>query len=378
MDLYFIANKLCILIFISWSFINEQIYKLPGKSGSYSSQEKNYIFITILLAFVIINMLMYISGKNYLKFILLLISIGYCVLSAVFIFRLFILLLPIAFFELLYNRTRFLYIYIASILPILYVHEKSTYFICCTLSLLLLVISKLTSEKIKKLTEENEALKDKNYDLIYKMSKDMDYKEQLKYMSQLEERNKISQEIHDKIGHTLSSGIMQLQASKLLVDSDLNKSVKIIDNVIYILNTGMESIRATLRNIKPTAEQIGINNIQLLADEVLKNTQIKCNIICNSEDNMISGTIWKVIYDNVKECITNTLKYSKATRINISITILNKLIKVEVKDNGMGSTKYNKGMGIIGMEERMASEGGKIIVDGSNGFSVIMLFPIDK
>ncbi|MCY8016369.1 sensor histidine kinase, partial [Bacillus haynesii] len=45
------------------------------------------------------------------------------------------------------------------------------------------------------------------------------------------------------------------------------------------------------------------------------------------------------------------------------------------KDNGKGRQKIKKGMGIIGMEERAASVNGKVIVDGSNGFSVTTLLP---
>jgi signal transduction histidine kinase len=57
--------------------------------------------------------------------------------------------------------------------------------------------------------------------------------------------------------------------------------------------------------------------------------------------------------------------------------VLNKLIRVEVKDNGSGADKIKKGLGIIGMEERAASIHGKVIIDGTNGFSVTTLLPID-
>ena len=55
---------------------------------------------------------------------------------------------------------------------------------------------------------------------------------------------------------------------------------------------------------------------------------------------------------------------------------LNKMIKVEVKDNGKGTAIIKKGLGIMGMEERTASVNGKIIVDSTSGFSVTMLLPI--
>lgn len=52
------------------------------------------------------------------------------------------------------------------------------------------------------------------------------------------------------------------------------------------------------------------------------------------------------------------------------------MVKVEVIDNGIGATYIKKGIGITGMEERTATLNGTVIVDGTDGFSVTMLFPI--
>jgi hypothetical protein len=70
------------------------------------------------------------------------------------------------------------------------------------------------------------------------------------------------------------------------------------------------------------------------------------------------------------------MKYSEATNILVNIEVLNKYIRAEVKDNGKGVRFIKKGLGIIGMEERTATIDGKIIVDGSDGFSVTTLLPI--
>ena len=70
------------------------------------------------------------------------------------------------------------------------------------------------------------------------------------------------------------------------------------------------------------------------------------------------------------------MKYSKATKVTINIVILNKVIKLEVKDDGVGCSTIIKGLGISGMDERVGNEGGKLIVDGSQGFSVISIIPL--
>jgi signal transduction histidine kinase len=91
----------------------------------------------------------------------------------------------------------------------------------------------------------------------------------------------------------------------------------------------------------------------------------------------ISPIQWKIIIANIGESLTNTMKYANANAIAIHIEVLNKVVKTEIKDNGIGTPSIVKGLGIRGMEERSGNIGGKIIIDGSNGFSVITLLPLE-
>lgn len=51
---------------------------------------------------------------------------------------------------------------------------------------------------------------------------------------------------------------------------------------------------------------------------------------------MISPIQWKIIGENVTEALTNAMKYADATVISIDIHVLNKMVKVQVKDNEKG------------------------------------------
>ena len=77
---------------------------------------------------------------------------------------------------------------------------------------------------------------------------------------------------------------------------------------------------------------------------------------------------------NVKEALTNTAKHSNASDVFIEIMVLNKIIKACIRDNGQGSPAIHTGMGLMGIEERTKEAGGTLILDGSDGFSIIMIF----
>ncbi|MFR4998633.1 MAG: two-component sensor histidine kinase, partial [Clostridium paraputrificum] len=64
----------------------------------------------------------------------------------------------------------------------------------------------------------------------------------------------------------------------------------------------------------------------------------------------------------------------KGNKIKVNIEVLNKYIKVEVIDDGIGSNKIIKGMGLQALEERLLNLQGNLILDGSRGFRAIMIF----
>ncbi|WP_051623682.1 sensor histidine kinase [Clostridium hydrogeniformans] len=197
---------------------------------------------------------------------------------------------------------------------------------------------------------------------------------QIYYTSKLEERNKIAQNLHDKLGHTISGSLMQLEAINILIDKDKDKAKEMLKVITGVLREGMDDIRGTLRDLKPNKEEVGFNRAKLMLEEFSYKSQIKTTLSYTGDLQVIDYDIWNVVIENLREILTNTMKYSKATNLGCRIVILNKLIKIEIKDNGIGTKAFKKGVGIMGIEERVATLNGKVIFHGSDGFSTVMLF----
>jgi signal transduction histidine kinase len=243
------------------------------------------------------------------------------------------------------------------------------------LCLIIFLLATRLSNSLTALKSANERLKNRNEELSKRLDAGSEYENQVRYLSQLEERNSLAQKIHDKVGHTLAGSIIQLEAAGMILDRDREKATGMIRTVTENLKEGMESIRSTLRSIKPAPEQLGINRLKVLLDEFSMNHAMKTVLTFNGSLDSISHTHWKIIMDNTKEALTNALKYSSASMITVRLEVMKKLIKAEVRDNGRGALSFLKGMGLTGMEERTENAGGKLILDGSNGFSVITLLP---
>ncbi len=350
------------------------LYFLRGEMGSIPA------VLLMLLVYISFAVLFYIFNYPTIKRCSRIVSITILAVAAVIVEPSFLLLISVDILELLSVFTdnwkiSLFFIAIPSVLI-----GKDRFHEYIAFSLLVLLINLLASNHFRSFSELkkfNEKLRDRNEELISRLDAGAEYEAQMRYLSQIEERNNLAQKIHDKVGHTLAGSIIQLEAAGLILEKDQEKAGEIVRNVTENLKDGMDSIRITLRTIKPPVEQLGINRLKLILEEFTMNHSIKTFISYTGSLEVISHLQWKIIIDNIKESLTNALKYSSATRIDVRLEVMNRLIKTEVIDNGIGALTIKKGMGLSGMEERTENAGGKLILDGSSGFSVITLLPAE-
>jgi len=370
MENWFILNKLIILIYVSEKIVN----------GSLKYSLNMLEVILFLLLFVVVNMSKAIASSARYKLMFLFISLLELLFCYFFVNPIFIFLIPMNILEIFYLKFQPRYVLIILVLSMVLINTRflSEYIIISLLNFIGYVFVSKREFRIQKLLKDNEKLKEKSNKLVIDLNNQIQYKHQMLYSYQLEERNKIAQEIHDKLGHSISGSLMQLEAAKLIMNTDSVKSSNIIQNTINVLRDGMESIRNTLKNIKPDQEQLGINKVRLLLNDFKSNGEINVSLFHSNNLDSISFLEWKIIYENIRESLTNILKYSKAKNVKVDINVLNKIIKIEIKDDGKGCNKIIKGLGLLGIEERTMNLNGKLIIDGSNGFSVIVLLPIES
>ncbi|MCD7035634.1 histidine kinase [Metabacillus sp. GX 13764] len=292
---------------------------------------------------------------------------------------LFIILMPLNFLELAApaSLNKWLALLLL-LLPVSLISQSVQlfYFLAALFSFLVYILAESYEKRVQRLEYHNDKMRRDLILLTKNLNENTEYSRQLHYSFKLEERNRLSQEIHDKIGHSMTGALIQMEAAKHLLDKDAEKARELLQNAIHISKEGIESIRLTLKNMKPPAEQMGLSRIRLLAEEFSATHRISVQLVHKGNIEAISQLQWKVIYDNMAEGMTNTLRYADADCISVRLEVLHKVVKAEIKDNGKGAEKVEKGLGLIGMEERTASAGGTIVFHGKDGFTITMLLPI--
>jgi signal transduction histidine kinase len=365
MDFWSIANKASLLIYVITTFY----FQTTATSSWYT---------LAYLVYLCLNIAIPIFKNVRLKQSFIVLSGAYVIVCAYGMHPLFLLLLPVNLCELAWYsaaRRRNALILTLLSLPFVPATYLPLYLMASFLSFLLYASGSSAIEKVNRLENEREKMRDDLHRLTRSLNENNEYMRQSEYTIKLEERNRLSQQIHDDVGHSMAGALIQMEASRRLLDSDRDKASKLLGNAISISKEGLESIRLTLKDIKPKSEELGINRLRLFVDELQAKQTISATLSHDGNLDVITPIQWKIIHENATESVTNTLKYGAATAMHIEIRVLNKFIKAVFTDNGIGTTKVVKGLGMIGMEERAAAAGGTVIVDGTKGFNVTTLLP---
>ncbi|MGL4736300.1 MAG: sensor histidine kinase [Cellulosilyticaceae bacterium] len=220
----------------------------------------------------------------------------------------------------------------------------------------------------------NQTLKEEAVILQHQIERITKEKSQIVQLTQINERNLMAQRLHDKIGHTLAGNIMQLEVVKLLLGQDTERAAQMVGQITDQLRAGMDDIRMTLRALKPEQGEVGIEEIKKMLRDVEASQEIKTYLHYEGDLGDIGINKWQVISESLREYITNFLKYSQGNQINVSVQNFNQVIRVSFEDNGKVEGVIKKGLGIRGIEERMAVNNGRMVLNTDEGFQIILIF----
>ncbi len=234
------------------------------------------------------------------------------------------------------------------------------------LSVLSLYLSESTN-RIESIIRESRGVRDNlREDALY-LKKYNDQlvidKEKNIHIAILTERNRIAREIHDSIGHTISSSILQVKALKINSEEELEEPLDLLQNT---LSNGMDNIRKSLKGLRDESLDLK-SRIEVLIDEV---PNLNIGLLYNIDDELGYNLKFDIL-SLVKEAITNTVKHSNATSINISLFSQPSFYSIIIEDNGDSLPNFeNKGIGLDYMNETANKYNGLFNYKFEDGFKI--------
>nr|MDE7364613.1 two-component sensor histidine kinase [Ruminococcus sp.] len=212
--------------------------------------------------------------------------------------------------------------------------------------------------------------------IINNVSEYYELAETEKKLSLEHERNRIAQEIHDSAGHTFT--MISSIAKVLQVETDRNKILEYVSEIDGLSRSGITQLRCSINNLRDDEFMTSVTRAVQTVTTAVRNIKVE-TCIQGAEDESFSFCI-REVYDNIRETLTNAMRYSGADRIDIIVKFLADRLELYIFDNGAGCAEIKENNGLSGIRTRTEAIGGSVkfsSVEGE-GFTTIIKIPKEQ
>ena len=200
--------------------------------------------------------------------------------------------------------------------------------------------------------------------------------------AQEEERRSISRELHDEVGQTLGALLVDLGQMSKLVPADDNLVQGQIARIKSAAETAVKSIRDLALLLRPPMlDDLGlVPALEWQAREISRRGEMEVDVHSEMVSEQLADDVKVCLYRLVQEALTNAGRHSGAKHAKVSIVQNEGTIRVQITDDGIGfSPERVRGMGILGMEERVKRLGGSLTIESApgKGTTVLAELPVE-
>jgi signal transduction histidine kinase len=237
-------------------------------------------------------------------------------------------------------------------------------------------------QEIKRRASIEKALRKSEQHHSELLEKSARLQEQLRYLShqilstQEEERKKISRELHDQIAATLTGINLELSALKGQATGNNNALKAKIASTQRLVQNSVEIIHRFAIELRPASlDDLGlIPALHSFTKNLSKQAGIRIRLTVFAAVEKLDIATRTILYRVTQEALTNVAKHAKASLAEVNIEKLEKTVALTVKDNGKSFNvdrliypRASKGLGLLGMRERVEMIGGNFRVESTRG-----------
>jgi two-component system sensor histidine kinase UhpB len=198
-----------------------------------------------------------------------------------------------------------------------------------------------------------------------------------------QERTRISREIHDDIGGTLTAVKIDLSWLAHRLPRQEPRLMSKAAAIEQLIDHVMETTRRIARDLRPGILDLGlVPAIEWQTQEFQKRTGIACELSCEPEDLELDPDVSVTLFRVFQETLTNVTKHAHATQLSVKLAVSEGHIVLVVEDNGRGIEPGDmakpSSFGIRGMQERSRHLGGSVAIAGEpgHGTTVTLRVPV--
>ncbi|MEB8944744.1 hybrid sensor histidine kinase/response regulator transcription factor [Bacillus cereus] len=203
------------------------------------------------------------------------------------------------------------------------------------------------------------------------------YVSQVERITLLEERDRLSKDLHDTMGHSYTSIIMGMETLRMELKS--KEGEQQLDSLLQLARNSMEEVRLYLHQLDLSQESLPLaTTLQQLTEEFKKHAKVNVRTRIIGEEYMVSKQSKMTLYRSLQESLTNAVRHGHSTEIIVSLHFEPQQIRLDVQDNGCGVEEWKDGFGLTAMKERVSQSQGRVIVYSKKGEGTLISCVLPK
>lgn len=203
--------------------------------------------------------------------------------------------------------------------------------------------------------------------------------QQLEEMSAAAERSRVVGQIHDTVGHTLTTAVISVEAGEKLLDQNKEEAAEKFLLAGKQVRIALQELRSSVRTIQSGVRQPFITELKQLLDQIQTDTGLKIDLIADGQAEILPLQ-QSVLIRAVRECITNSLKHGHSRQVDLLVQQSGDMLQLAVSDDGEGKKDPVWGFGLQNMKRQIEGLGGTMIIESQpdEGFTVNIAIPVGK
>jgi signal transduction histidine kinase len=194
----------------------------------------------------------------------------------------------------------------------------------------------------------------------------------------LDERQRLAGEIHDTLAQGLAGIITQLEAAEQL-RNDPGESQRHVEQARNLARESLSEARRSVQALRPgqLEESRLPEAIAKLAKDWSHTSGVPVRIEATGEAVPLSPELEVTLFRVAQEALTNVAKHAKATRVGLTVSYLEDMVRLDVRDDGVGFNVSSEspsdaganghGYGLSSMRQRLLRVGGSLEVESGPG-----------
>ena len=199
--------------------------------------------------------------------------------------------------------------------------------------------------------------------------------------SSVRERRRVTRDIHDIVGYTLTNQQMMIEASLLLIGTNERRLRELLLMAREGVAEGIQETRKTLYALRSIGEggPEALNLLYKVAKNFQKVTGINVAVEFTNVRANFDERTRLTLYRLIQESLINSVRHGKARNVSIIFWDEGGWITVTIEDDGIGAPDIAEGIGLKGMRERVSSLGGELWAgNAAGGFVVRVRLPAEQ